>query len=293
MQLKYKKIDAFTSGNSKGNPAACLLLGDKKLTPAQMLDFGKEHAGFVSEVVFVENSAIADCKLTYYSSECEVDFCGHGTIATMYELIKSTPNLLSKHEITVETNRKGLLTVYNNIADQDAVYITSPEGIRHEMTCTPDMIAQKLGISHSVYDNSLPFAHIEAGLRTIIVPIKKLADEISIWPNEQELKEFAIANNFDNVLIFSIETSNPNCIAHTRVFAPRFGYLEDPATGSSNSAFAYYLLDQQLWNGNAATIEQGGNNRVFNNVRIMHHNNRILFGGGATLKIEGIYNLND
>jgi len=293
MHFKYKKIDAFTSGNSKGNPAACLLLGNKKLTPAQMLDFGKEHAGFVSEVVFVENSAVADCKLTYYSSECEVDFCGHGTIATMYELIKSTPELLSKQEITVETNRKGLLTVYNHIADENAVYITSPKGIRHSMTCTPEMIVEKLGISKDVCDASLPFAHIDAGLRTIIVPIKKLSDEISIWPNEQQLKEFAIAHNFDNVLVFSMETSNCNCIAHTRVFAPRFGYLEDPATGSSNSAFAYYVLDQGLWNGKAATIEQGGNNRVFNSVRIMHHNNCILFGGGATLKIEGVYNIND
>ncbi len=36
-----------------------------------------------------------------------------------------------------------------------------------------------------------------------------------------------------------------------------------------------------------------GNNRVFNSVRIMHHNNCILFGGGATLKIEGVYNVND
>jgi predicted PhzF superfamily epimerase YddE/YHI9 len=31
-----------------------------------------------------------------------------------------------------------------------------------------------------------------------------------------------------------------------RVFAATFGYLEDPATGSGNSALGYYLLQHQL-----------------------------------------------
>ncbi len=43
-------------------------------------------------------------------------------------------------------------------------------------------------------------------------------------------------------------------IAHTRVFAPKFGYLEDPATGSGNSAFGYYMLKNALWDGTPATI---------------------------------------
>ena len=56
-----------------------------------------EHKGFVMEVVFCSQSEVADCKLTYYSSECEVEFCGHGTIATMYTMVKETPALMAKH----------------------------------------------------------------------------------------------------------------------------------------------------------------------------------------------------
>lgn len=59
-------------------------------------------------------------------SECEVDFCGHGTIACMYSLIKDAPFLLEQKEITVNTSRKGTLSVYNEISTQDAVYITAP-----------------------------------------------------------------------------------------------------------------------------------------------------------------------
>ena len=73
-RYSYKKVDAFTSGKSMGNPAAYIVTGKDKLTDNEYLKIGKEHAGFVSEVVFCSDSKVADCKLTYYSSECEVDF---------------------------------------------------------------------------------------------------------------------------------------------------------------------------------------------------------------------------
>ena len=80
-----------------------------------------------------------------------------------------------------------------------------------------------------------------------------------------------------------------NAFAHTRVFAPKFGYLEDPATGSGNSAFANYLLSEGLWKGEPITIEQGGNDRIFNSVKLKCQDGEVLFGGKATKKIEGEY----
>ena len=119
---KYNKIDAFTAGNSLGNPAACFFLGlEQQLSEQEMLAIAKQHKGFVSEVIFCENSD-AGIRLTYYSSECEVDFCGHGTIACMYCLIKNTPVLLAKKEILIHTRKKGTLIVYNRIPEQDAVW---------------------------------------------------------------------------------------------------------------------------------------------------------------------------
>ncbi len=289
VKIEYKKIDAFTGRSSLGNPAACLILGDKKLSDEEMLQIGKEHSGFVSEVVFVTDSDAADCKLTYFSSECEVEFCGHGTIATMYEFIRNNPALMKKDEVRIETNRKGILTVYNELEKEDAVYITSPQTKDLELKVSKDEILEALEIKEEVLDSSLPVDHIEAGLKTLIVPVKKLADEISIWPDEAKLKEFVLSKGMENILIFSMETEDKNCIAHTRVFAPKFGYLEDPATGSSNSAFARYLLKNNLWNGTAACLEQGGDDRVFNKVKIKEMNGCILFGGSATLKIEGEY----
>ncbi len=285
----YKKVDAFTSGKSMGNPAAYLFTGSKQLTEEEMLLVGKEHKGFVSEVVFCLDSDVADIKLIYYSSECEVDFCGHGTVATMYDLIKSNEQLRARNEVTVETNRKGLITVYNHLDTDDSVHITAPKAQHLTIPVSLEDTANALCISpEKIYvDYSLDF--IDTGLRTLIVPIRDFDTEVSVYPDMDTLKEFCLKNNIDIILIFCMQTSSSNYYAHTRVFAPKFGYLEDPATGSGNSAFANYMLKYELWDGMPIKVEQGGNNRVFNSVSLMKEGNDILFGGSATLRISGEY----
>ena len=298
-QYRYVKSNAFTSGLSLGNPAACIFMGQEKLSPEQMQAIAAEHKGFVMEVVFCGQSEVADCKLTYYSSECEVEFCGHGTIATMYTMVKETPELMAKPVIKAETNCKGIIDVFNAIEDEDAVYITAPDPIKYPMNLSIAQIEDALTLPHGAIRKDLPIRIIDAGLRTLLVPIADLETEISVYPNEQSLKTFCLDNDFDIILIFSKQTADTSAFAHTRVFAPKFGYLEDPATGSGNSAFANYLLSQGLWTGEPITIEQGGNDRIFrsalplgsskNSVKLKCQDGRVLFGGKATKKIEGEY----
>lgn len=288
-KLQYKKINAFTSATSKGNPAAYLIDESGTLTPDEMLSIGKDHAGFVSEVVFCSPSDVGTVKLTYYSSECEVDFCGHGTIATMYDIIVGNEALLSKPKILFETNRKGTLTVYNSIKEEKAIYITAPSAQYIPVNVSDEEAAKSLGIDVCDIDKTHPIDCINAGLKTLIIPISQLEKEISVYPDINELKAFFNANGFDIVLIFCMKTQDKGCFAHTRVFAPKFGYLEDPATGSGNSAFANYLLKYKKWNGESITVEQGGNNIEFNPVRLRFDGENVLFGGSATTVIEGIY----
>lgn len=285
----YKKVDAFTGNGSKGNPAAFMILGDEHFSNEQFLDIASAHKGFISEFVFVQNSNVADLKLTYYSSECEVDFCGHGTIATMYELIKDDPKLFAKERIQIETNKKGILTVYNHIKDEDAIYISAPKAKVYDVNVEPAEVAKALGTTVDVISQEYPMAIIDAGLKTFIVPISSLQDEITILPNIDVLKEFAINSDIDIILLFSKETSDDNYYAHTRVFPQKYGYLEDPATGSGNSAFANYLLMNHYWDGMPIAVEQGNKNMIFNAVRLRAENGDVLFGGTAKVKISGMY----
>ena len=126
----FKKIDAFTKGLSGGNPCACIYLKSvEDIKPDEMQTIARELKGFVNEVVFLfpESSAI---HLKYYSAECEVDFCGHGTIGTMYDYIGSHPELLNTDVIKIRVKNE-LLDVYNKIKQDDCVYITAPSSKYH------------------------------------------------------------------------------------------------------------------------------------------------------------------
>jgi len=181
--FEYRKIDAFTSENSLGNPAACIYLQEGEiLTETEMLDIAKQHKGFVSEVIYCTPKSEHTFGLVYFSSECEVDFCGHGTIACMYSLITENSNLISQKEISIVTNKKGTLTVFNEIGTQNAVYITAPNPQYPGSKLLINEIADHLSLNQNQISISHPIDFIDAGLRTLIVPLVNLDSEITVFP---------------------------------------------------------------------------------------------------------------
>ncbi len=64
------------------------------ISEPEMLQIARELKGFVNEVGFIFQSGENRFDLKYYSAEREVDFCGHATIAIMYDLIKNNEELM-------------------------------------------------------------------------------------------------------------------------------------------------------------------------------------------------------
>ncbi len=293
-KLDFKKIDAFTMGSSSGNPAGYVLLQrPDELSKEEMQKIASELKGFVNEVGFAVRRD-KEFDLKYYSSECEVAFCGHATIAIMYDLISTDPGLLHEKELKIRV-RAGTLSVFNHVRDEDAVYIMAPMPEYLERSVSLDETAKALGAPIAAFDAVRPLRVIDGGLRTLIVPMASLKDCLNLYPDREKLKEFCLEKDFDIVDVFSDEVSTGKARYRTRVFAPKYGYLEDPATGSGNSAFGYYLVDEGMWEDDFV-IEQGPSLNDPNVVRIKRFKegdaDRILFGGSGTTRIEGKYHLN-
>jgi len=293
-EFNFKKIDAFAAGKSDGNPAGYIQLDNlNDISEHTMLQIAKELKGFVSEVGYVAPLSINEFNVRYFSSEREVDFCGHATIAIFYDMVKSNCQLTSVPMLTINTN-KGKLKVDNRVKSEDSVFIMSPVPLFAELVPDCGELPEKLRIPNSAIDNNLPISLINAGLSTLIVPIKDLDSILSIKPDLDELKEFCLKRGVDIIEVFTPDVSSKSNNFRTRVFAPTFGYIEDPATGSGNSAFGYYLIKNQMWNDGTIMIEQNGLRDNFNIVKLQKQpdeNNieRVWFGGGAITRIEGKY----
>jgi PhzF family phenazine biosynthesis protein len=295
-QLKFKKIDAFATEKSKGNPAGYIYLNSlDDLSEPEMLQIAIELKGFVNEVGYLAQVADSEFDLRYYSSEREVDFCGHATIAIMYDLLKNNESLQQFNNIKINTNR-GRLDVENRIKTENSVFIMSPEPYETNHIPEISLIAENLKIDETDISQRLPISIINAGLTTLIIPLKTLQSILHVSPDIGALNKFCINSKIDIIEVFTSEVSDKTNNYRTRVFAPTFGYLEDPATGSGNSALGYYLIKNNLWTDGPVSIEQNGMADQFNVVKLIKHidimgNNRVLFGGSAITRIDGMYNL--
>lgn len=279
-------------GRSTGNPAGCVYLPSEDALSAEgMQQIARELAGIVNEVVYVYPDE-GYTGLRFFSAEREVAFCGHGTIAAMYDLIKNDP-VLSLDPITrIHIGRQELL-VRNEIAKADSVFISVPQPVEQKLSVSHDGIAAALRIAPGDLSEKHRIASINAGLSTLLVPVDTLDTLLSIHPDQQHLKEFCLANAIEIIVVFSTETSKAGNSYRTRVFAPIYGYLEDPATGSGNAALGYYLIKEGTWDGRMIAIEQGKSRDHPNIIRLVSDASKVqrsvFFGGNAVVRIEGEY----
>jgi PhzF family phenazine biosynthesis protein len=255
----------------------------------------QEAGCFFSEVGFISNIESNHYWIRYYSSEREVTFCGHATIAIMYDLIQNNSNLLNQKNIYISTQNNKLI-VENRIRDENCVFISSPSPNFKPFTDTKEHVSQALRIDKHEINDNYPISIVNAGLETLIIPISSLNSILTITPDLDGLKSYCIANSIDIITLYSEEVASHSNQYRTRVFAPTFGYLEDPATGSGNAAFGHYLLDINKWNMESISIEQNSSIDKPNIVKLVAYDNgkgqfRVLFGGNALVKVEGTYYL--
>lgn len=292
--FEFKKIDAFATETSGGNPAGAIYLDrENDISIDEMQRIAKELKGFVSEVGFLWQTDENIFHLKYYSSEREVDFCGHATIAIMYDLIKNNDKLRDKEQIHLVTNKGGSI-VENRIESEDAVFISAPNPTFRSGDVEKESLANALGIEAEGISDDYPISAVNAGLETLLVPIDNLTTILSLSPELEGLKQYCVKNSIDIMTVFTDEVVGGANEYRTRVFAPTFGYLEDPATGSGNAALGYYLLKNKRWDGRRISLEQGGDINNPNIVKLIARDSGerrklVVFGGSAIVRIKGEY----
>jgi PhzF family phenazine biosynthesis protein len=290
----FKKIDAFATATSSGNPAAAVYLESfDAITEPEMQRIARELKGFVSEVGFIARVAPDAFKLRYFSSEKEVEFCGHATIAILHDLVTSDRTLAACARIHLHT-KKGNLRVENRVESENAVYVHAPVPVFTECRIELREICQGLNIPARALDPSLEIGIVNAGLQTLCLPLKSLEEVVETAPDFRTLEAFCHRHQLDVITIFTPQVADGANRLRTRVFAAPFGYLEDPATGSGNAALGYHLHRVGYWDGTPMRIEQNADVANPNIVRLAsvrdpEHQIRVTFGGGAILRIDGRY----
>jgi PhzF family phenazine biosynthesis protein len=246
--MQINIVNAFTADGKNGNPAGVVLDTDQ-LSEAQMLRTAAE-LGF-SETAFVSKSAVATCRLRFFTPTNEVNLCGHATIAAWSLMYKK--GLLAAGSYTQET-RAGLLGI--SIADNGLVFMEQSKAEFSEEIPTA-LVAPLLGIAQDDFSALLKPQIVSTGIRDLLVPLATKATILSIQPDLTAITRFSRQHGISGLHVFTL-LSDEGSIASARNFAPADGIDEEAATGTSNGALLCYLRQNGLLAGQKLyRIEQG------------------------------------
>lgn len=298
MELNIYQVDAFSDKAFGGNPAG-VVLDAKYLTEDIMQNIAKEMN--LSETAFVTSRYDDLFTVRFFTTVCEVDLCGHATIATFYTLakmgyIKSIANGVKTVYQDTKAGKLSVDIIFKN-GEVDKIFMeqATPKKIGSISDISPLIESMGININEvGVLDDIIYPEIISTGLPDIILPIKKkeVLDKLDI--DMKTLAKISQDLGVTGVHAFHLPEINSSFV-YTRNFAPLVGIDEEAATGTSNGALIYFLKKNNLIEDNNIISYQGQSmNRpstIYCEIIEKNEKPMVKIGGNAKIVINGVISI--
>ena len=263
MPYPYLILDVFTDRPLAGNPLA-VVFDVAGLADSRMQVVAREFN--LSETVFVlpaENS-VHSARIRIFTPSRELPIAGHPIIGTAVAVARRiAAGDPERHEqVLVLEAAVGPIRCGVFIRGErsgHAIFDVPRLPVTLGVTADREAISAALGLvpAEVGFENHRPSA-FTAGLDFTFVPVRDLEVIARVKPvPSQWSAAFGAATGAAYVYCRQAEVSGNHF--HGRMFAPAFGFGEDPATGSAAAAFAgvIHRFDQPPGGGHRYVIEQG------------------------------------
>lgn len=256
MKIPIYYLDAFTDQLFSGNPAAVIFsdIDDTKL----MQQIAAENN--LSETAFISNSD-NNYSIRWFAPSCEIDLCGHATLASAYVYFKYINTQATTFEIN-STKHKNLKVTKNN----DLLFLDFP-------------VDELIKLSN--------FDEMETliGVRPNFI-FKGRDDYLAILNSQIDIEalnpDFAKLKHLDARGLIVTAQGN-NCDFVSRCFFPRTGVNEDPVTGSAHTSLVAYWA--KTLNKNTFIARQLSNRG--GDLSCQLEDKRVLIGGKVVEYMQG------
>jgi trans-2,3-dihydro-3-hydroxyanthranilate isomerase len=196
----------------------------------------------LSETVFIQEATLPGCvkSLRIFTPIRELVFAGHPTVGASYVLVDEELVPKGVEEFSVE-EKVGPVAIRLDKSDPPLIWLETPP-IAFEETFRRDLCARVLKLETDDLLDVEPQI-VNAGNPTLLVAVKSKA----------AVDRAAIDVNLLSAL--KGDSSGPFCIflfaptpegAYSRMFAPDYGIVEDPATGSSTGPLGAFMKRHHL-----------------------------------------------
>lgn len=239
---RYRVVDVFTEKALEGN-ALAVFPDASGLDDATMQKIARELN--LSETTFVSPATRADCaaNVRIFTPIRELVFAGHPTIGTSFVLLDEGGVPKNSERFVLE-EKVGPVPIRVEPGERPLIWLTTPP-ISYGRTFDRGRCAQALGLEPKDLLEITPQL-LSAGNPTIFVAVKDKETVDRAWLNLQGLT--TLKDGLQEAACVFVFTPTPGG-AYSRMFAPEYGIVEDPATGSSTGPLAAFMLRHGLVRG--------------------------------------------
>ncbi|MFW5841124.1 MAG: PhzF family phenazine biosynthesis protein [Planctomycetota bacterium] len=219
MSLPLLQIDAFADEPYTGNPAVVVIL-DRPREKAWMQNVAAEMN--LSETAFVEARQDGAWDLRWFTPACEVQLCGHATLAAGHALLERGD--ADGDTVRFET-RSGPLLVRRSVHGLEMQLPADP----------PRAVEPPPGLADAI---GAPIIQAGRGMYWLA----ELADGENVEAVRPDLRKMMAVGVGE--LIITARGDKWHCDFVSRFFAPGCGIDEDPVTGSAHCTLGPYWARQ-------------------------------------------------
>lgn len=269
----YRVVDVFTDHPLEGNPLA-VFVDASGLDAIAMQKIAREMN--LSETTFVFAPSRPDCAadVRIFTPTKEMIFAGHPTIGTSYVVRDEMPGLKNTDRFSLE-EKVGPVPIRvesGDAEDKPLIWLRTPT-IEYGDMYDATIVARALGLHRADLLDVAPQL-LSAGNPTIFVAVKDKATVDRAWVDLQGMREIK-GSDTEPVCVF-VFTPTPEG-AYSRMFAPEYGVVEDPATGSSTGPLASFMMRHGFVPTNSGTRRMSEQGTKMDRRSVLH----ILINGEA------------
>jgi trans-2,3-dihydro-3-hydroxyanthranilate isomerase len=252
--LSYLHYDVFTDQPFTGNQLAVFLDG-RGLSIVRMQSLAREMNFSESTFILPPEAAGTDVRMRIFTPSAELPMAGHPTIGSTFALAHTgvirpgAPRFvfgLGVGPIPVDLEWEGGVLRF--------AWMTQLNPVFGRAVDARGAVAAALGLSEADLLPDLPIQEVTCGVPFLIVPVRTPDAVDRAVSDRSAFRRFTASTAIDlPMFFFAMSAPGSEETVYSRMFAPDFGIIEDPATGSASGPLGCYLLRHGLLTADAAT----------------------------------------
>ena len=250
MTLSYLHYDVFTDEALAGNQLA-VFFNARSVLPERMQRIAREMNFSETTFVLPAETPGTDARIRIFTPGTEMPMAGHPTIGSTFALAHvgfiptGAPRFvcqLGVGPVPVDLEWKGRDLSFAWMTQMNPTF-ESPVPYRSD-------VATAIGLEESDLVADLPVQAVSCGLPFLMVPLRDRATVDRAIVDASAFRRLCERTAIE-MPIFLFSFMHP-AAAHSRMFAPELGIVEDPATGIASGPLGCYLVQHGLVEGEQA-----------------------------------------